>query len=284
MSKEKRSTWPLDVYGGVRLHMSYFAKHMKWRPFLLYHLVAFFLFFSWIFPPTATLWQEFDIAIFRFLNGSLENRPLTQVFWALANVKITDLFGAIFMAAFSLIYVFEKGKETAKHRLAQFFYLCIWGEIGILTLKEVIFPLLVSVNFLRESPSLIFNDTIRLSGIVSWLKIKDHSYWSFPGDHAFIALQWAGFITYFCGWRHGILAYLSSIFFILPRLIAGAHWMTDALIGSFSLALILLAWGAATPLYAFSMKYLEQFSAFLFRCISTLYSKLGVTRVKKPSF
>lgn len=263
--------------------MSYFKAHMQWRPFLLYHAVALFLFFTWIFPPTAILWQKLDVAAFRFLNNSLKDSPLTQIFWALANVKITDLFGAIFMASFSLIYVFENGKEIAKHRLAQFLYLCIWGEIGILLLKEVIFPLLVSINFLRDSPSLIFNDTIRLSGVISWLKIKDHSHWSFPGDHAFIALQWAGFIAFFCGWRYGTLAYISSIFFILPRLIAGAHWVTDALIGSFSLALIILAWSTATPLYPLFMKSLDQFSSFIFRYIPTLYSKLGASRVKKTA-
>ncbi|MBS0654935.1 MAG: phosphatase PAP2 family protein [Verrucomicrobia bacterium] len=263
--------------------MSSCSTRKNWRLFIFCHLAALLLFLSWMFPPTATLWQEFDVALFRWLNGSLSTSPLSQIFWALANVKITDLYGAFFMGTFSLIYVFEDGKESAQKRLAQFFYLCLWGEIGILALKELLFPFLVSIDFLRDSPSLIFKDTIRLSEVAHWLKIKDHSHWSFPSDHAFIALQWAGFITFFCGWRYGTLACLSTIFFILPRLIAGAHWATDALLGSLPLALIVLAWAVATPLYPFSMKYLERFSAFLFRSVSTLYSKFGATHARKSS-
>jgi membrane-associated phospholipid phosphatase len=259
--------------------MSYFKEHMKWRPFLLYHLTALFLFLSWIFPPTAALWQKIDVTSFYFLNHSLEGHPLAQIFWALANVKITDLFGAVFMASFSLIYVFEEGKEVAKKRLAQFLYVCVWGEIGILFVKEVLFSFLVSINFLRESPTLVLSDTIRLSEVISWLKVKDHSHWSFPGDHAFIALQWAGFIAFFCGWRYGVLAYLSSIFFILPRLIAGAHWLTDAVVGSFSISIVILAWATTTPLYPFLIKYFERFSSFLF----CPFSKLGVSHATKPS-
>lgn len=259
--------------------MSYFKEHMKWRPFILYHLIALCLFFSWIFPPTALLWEKIDAQTFYFLNHSVEDSPLMQMFWALANVKITDLFGAIFMASFSLIYVFDHGKEVAKERLAQFLYVCLCCEIGILFVKELLFPILVSINFLRDSPSLVFHDAIRLSEVIPWLKIKDHSHWSFPGDHAFIALQWAGFITFFCGWRYGILACLSSIFFILPRLIAGAHWLTDAVIGSFSIAIIILAWATATPAYPFAMKYLYRVSSFLL----CPFSKIGASRVTKTA-
>jgi membrane-associated phospholipid phosphatase len=247
------------------MNRSSFIKHIRWGPFLLYHGVALALVLSWSLPPTAAGWHAIDCAVFRFLNGSLENSPLCQIFWALANVKITDLFGAIFMAGFSLIYVFEDGKKYAPIRLAQIFYLCIWWEIGILILKEVLFNLFVMTNFLRESPTLVFHDTIRLSKAIPWLKIKDASSWSFPGDHAFIVLQWAGFIAFFCGWRYGILAYISSFFFILPRLIAGAHWISDTIAGSFALTCIFIAWATATPLYPRIMAYLEKFSLFLFR-------------------
>ncbi len=236
---------------------------MRWRPFLLYHTLALLLFLSWLLPPASQLWQQFDVAVFQFLNSSVAHKPLHQIFWALANVKASDLFGALFMASFSLIYVCENGKEEAKQRLAQFFYICIWWEIGILILKEVIFRILVAVNFLRDSPSLLFDTTIKLSEAAPWLKIKDFSHWSFPGDHAFIIFQWAAFIAFFCGWRYGLVAYISSIFFIAPRLIAGAHWVSDAIAGSLPLTLIFLAWATATPLYAWSMRYLKRCTTFI---------------------
>lgn len=233
--------------------------------FFLYHAVALILFLSWYLPVSNPVWQYIDVASFRFFNGLLVDRPFMQIFWALANVKITDLFGALFMAGFSLMYVFDAGKKAAVRRLAQFFYICIWWEIGILILKKVIVRSFEAWGFMRDSPTTLFQDAIRLSEVIPWLKIKDISNSCFPGDHAFIVLQWAGFVSFFCGWRYGLVAYCASVFFVLPRLIGGAHWLSDAVCGSLPLTLIFLAWGTATPLYTYGMKYLEQFSTYLFR-------------------
>jgi len=243
---------------------------MQWKPFLWLHAFAFLLFASWVFPPTATLWNALDLWLFRTLNSGLQGSPIAQIFWALANVKMTDFYGALFMVTFSLIYVFDKKANMAKFRLAQFFYFLLWFEIGILSLKEVLFKGLVAFDFLRDSPSILFNDTFLLSEVVPWLKIKDSSHWCFPGDHAFIVLQWAGFITAFCGRRLGLVAYLSTIFFILPRLIAGAHWITDTLCGSLPLSVLCLAWACYTPLYPFVMSYFERMTQALFSFIHTL--------------
>jgi Kdo2-lipid A phosphotransferase len=232
-------------------------------PFLLCHLLSFLLFFSWYSPVTSHFWACLDDAAFHLLNGSLKESPLMQVFWALANLKICDLFGAVFMVGFSLLWVFEAPKIDIKKRLAQILYLLIWFEIGIFTLKEVIFPYLVRADFLRDSPSLLYASTIHLSKTIPWLKIKDSSHWSFPGDHALIALQWAGFMAVFSGWRLGLLAFLSSTIFILPRLIAGAHWLSDSLAGSLPLAILFIGWARYTPIYDISISRLEQFLTFI---------------------
>lgn len=237
---------------------------MRWRPFLLLNLLAALIVASWFFAPTAALWSTFDTWAFHALNDNLRDKPLTQIFWALANVKLADLFGAAFIISFSLLYVFDDGKKHTVERLAQLFYYLIWFEIGILCLKEVLFHLLVAVNFLRDSPSLVFSNTVLLSKAVPWLKIKDSSHWSFPSDHAFIVLEWAGFIWFYCGWRLGLLAFISSWFFILPRLIGGAHWISDVLVGSAPIALVFVASACFTPLYPFGMRYLERLSKFIF--------------------
>lgn len=226
--------------------------------------IALLLLLSWFIPPTKWLWAEFDVWAFQLLNGTLKNAPFTQIFWALANVKLADLFGAAFIVTFTLLYVFDAGKKEAPHRLAQFFYYLIWFEIGILSLKELLFYLLVAINFLRDSPSLVFADTILLSKAVPWLKIKDSSHWCYPSDHAFIVLEWVGFICFYAGWRLGAVAFVSSWLFILPRLIGGAHWMTDVLLGSVPLALFFVAIACYTPLYPFFMKYLERFTKKVF--------------------
>lgn len=239
-------------------------KEKPLQTFLLYHAVAALFFFSWYLEPGSRVWQVIDHSVFRFLNGSLTDSPVMQVFWALANLKISDLFGALFMTSFSLLWVFDAPKELRPARIAQFIYLLIWFEAGILLLKELIFPYLVSINFLRDSPSIVHSGSVMLSESMGWLKVKDSSRWSFPGDHALIIFQWASFMALFSGYRLGILAFLSSCLFIMPRLIAGAHWLSDALCGSLPLALCIVAWATCTPLYPLILPYLTRLSTLFF--------------------
>lgn len=240
------------------------------KSFLFYHTIAALFFFSWYCSATNPFWTKLDIATFEFLNGSLKDSPISQIFWALANLRVSDLFGALFMTGFSLLWVFQTESDQIQlnqrpYRLAQFLYILIWFEIGILLLKEVIFPYLVQIDFLRDSPSIIFaSSTIMLSEVIGWLKIKDSSHWCFPGDHAFIILQWALFMAAFAKRSIGITACISSLFFILPRLIAGAHWLSDALCGSLPLALLIVAWATCTPIYTFSITRLEKMSKMIF--------------------
>ncbi len=224
------------------------------KKFLWVNAIALSLVVSWFIPLTAALWADLDLWAFHALNDSLKNSPLTAIFWALANVKLSDLFGAVFIVSFSLIYVFSDGKEVAKFRLAQFFYYLIWFELGILSLKQVIFPIFLSLDFLRDSPTLLFEGTFRLSEVAPWLKIKDSSRWCYPSDHAFIVLEWVGFITVYAGMRLGLLAFVTSLLFILPRLVAGAHWLSDILVGSVPIALVFLSVACFTPIYPFFMR------------------------------
>jgi len=243
-------------------HASYdFESSVSWKRFFMYHAIILALFATWLLPPTEYLWEKLDIASFQFFNSILENSICMQIFWALANVRVTDIFGALFIATFFLIYVFEEGRQTAKLRLAQFLYLCIWGEIGILGAKEGVYCFLKSIGYLRHSPSIVLNCPVKISEMIPWLKVKDFSFSSFPGDHALILLQWSAFVFFFCGARLGFLALISSTFFIMPRIMAGAHWMTDTLIGSTSCVLVIIAWATCTPIYPWLMRHLLRFTS-----------------------
>ena len=48
-----------------------------------------------------------------------------------------------------------------------------------------------------------------------------------------------------------------TILFSLPRLIGGAHWFSDDLVGGVFLALFSVAWVCYTPLGAFCIKKLS---------------------------
>jgi len=230
-------------------------QNMRWKPFLIIHLSVLLLFGSWLWPVTSSYWQAADKATFYFLNSSLVDRPLTQIFWAIANVRATDLFGAIFMAAFVLLYILDaKSNSERKERLTKMLFLCIWGELGILFAKEFIDALIQKYQLLRDSPTVVFSDAIMLSDAVPWLKVKDFSRSCFPGDHAEIVIQWTIFVFALMGAPYGLIALPVSIFFVLPRFIGGAHWLSDALVGSTSIAFLVFAWAMYSPLHHYSMR------------------------------
>ena len=238
------------------LMMPYDTK-MRWKAFFLYHLFALLLFTSWLFMPTRAVWDRLDLFAFSCLNLQLEMSPLAQIFWALTNLKSADLFGALFMGTFFVLYVIDGEHEERKRRISQFIYLCIWGEIGILLSKEFLAIVLQMIPFARECPTLVYSHAIKLSHAIPWLKVKDVAKSSFPSDHGEIIFQWLSFIWFFCRWRYGLVATLWSIFFILPRLVAGAHWASDMFVGSMTFVLILLAWATATPIYGYTMNFLD---------------------------
>lgn len=218
----------------------------RWRPFVWLNLTALLLSASWFIP---SLWATIDMWVFRALNESTRDNFIAQIFWALANVKITDLFGAFFIIIFTVLYVLDAPKEERRNRVAQLIYYLIWFEIGIFSCKQAF----MALNVLRDSPTLLCEDPVLLSPVAPWLKIKDSSHWSFPSDHAFIILQWVGFIFAFAGKRLGIVAALTSSIFILPRLVSGAHWLSDVMLGSLPLALVFVAVACYTPIYHYAL-------------------------------
>ena len=63
-------------------------------------------------------------------------------------------------------------------------------------------------------------------------------------------LIWGLFMALFA--RGGRLALVLGItvLFMLPRLVAGAHWVSDDFVGGLLIALLAIGWGYCTPLGA----------------------------------
>ncbi len=238
--------------------MSYFSL-LKQKRFLILHLVSFFLLFSLFFSEIGkSIWSSIDITIFRFLNTAFIGHPLQEIFWALANIKITDLYGATFFLFSFLLYVYDgKTKEMRRLRLGYMIYTLLWFEVGILSTKQILTPICEYLHISRHSPTVVLSDTIRLSSFCPWAKIKDVSHFCFPSDHAVIVLQWCLFFTYFAGLSRGIFVSVFSCVFLLPRLISGAHWFSDVAVGSVSVILIVFAWATKENVYNTLMNWLQ---------------------------
>ncbi|MCW8944342.1 MAG: phosphatase PAP2 family protein [Sedimenticola sp.] len=234
-----------------------------WYPlaFILCHLFAVMIYGSWLFEPTRTLWDALDNQVFYLLNGSLEQSESWQVFWASANTKMADIATGLGMIGFFFLYIFSGPKGQRIERLSMFGMMAsmilLSQDGGLVDLyKETI-----SVS--RASPSLMLEPVYRLSELVPHIQAKDASHGSFPGDHGIVTLIWVGCIWFFASWRWGVAATLIGVLILLPRMVAGAHWLTDNLVGSSLLVLLMVAWILCTPLTYYLQRLGEWILGFI---------------------
>ncbi len=174
-----------------------------------------------------------------------------QGFWAFLNIRILDALPALLIMAV-LFYSVWGLKRQLQIRGC--------GLIATLALIVATVPFLNSaivhgwLEYHRQSPSLALEDFVRLRDLVPGLSFKDQSNFSFPGDHAFILFCFMIFFTYFGKKRLVVISGLIACFFILPRIVSGAHWATDAVVGGLGPALIATSLMYATPLHQWIMK------------------------------
>lgn len=132
---------------------------------------------------------------------------------------------------------------------------------------------------------MIFDDVVHLSDYypnleAAW-ELKDRSSKSFPGDHASVLLIWALFMSVFSRRLVQFLVIWGlAVLFMLPRLVAGAHWGQDDYIGGLLMAVLALGWSYYTPLAAKGSEALMRWTAPLFNLLARLplVGRLAVLR------
>ena len=234
---------------------------------LLWHIIAALLFASLFWPFTRTYWEVIDIAFFKFINSTLRDRPIWQLFWALANHKLADWLEDLCVLCFFITYVKQASLELRKRKVAELIFIVAYIGAIIYFINRMLFRETLSIP--RLSPTLVVDDSIRLSEEIPWMSIKDDSSKSFPGDHGTTALLFATGFSYLAGWRLGILATLYAAFLCMPRLITGAHWFSDVIVGSGTITIVFLSWAFCSPLFSRFTDGLVRF----FTWVSTLKKK-----------
>lgn len=233
----------------------------KLRQLLFWHVIAALLFSSLFWPVTREYWQTLDVAFFKAINSTLKDRPAWQLFWACANHKLADWIEDIFILAFFIAYIRKAQAGMRSRRVIEFIFCILYTAAIIYFVNKTLFR--EHLHIPNLSPTLVVDDSVRLSQEIPWMAIKDDSSYSFPGDHGTTAILFASAFTYLAGWRVGLLAGLYAAFLCIPRLITGAHWLTDVLIGSGTIAMVCLSWAFCTPLFTWftdgSVRLLQKF-------------------------
>ncbi|MBM3198626.1 MAG: phosphatase PAP2 family protein [Chlamydiae bacterium] len=213
------------------------------------HLCVALLVTSLFLHPFRTWWEPLDQGFFRIVNGWISTTPFWQHFWAMANHRLTDFIieDVGFLLLFTWILI-KTPRALRIRKAAECIFVLLFGIFIILFANELFFRQIVHIQ--RKSPTLVMDSFTKLSDSITWLKIKTESLKSFPGDHATTTLlSMVGFFYLTKGQRKiFFVAFLFGVFLSLPRLVVGAHWLTDVLIGSGSIVITLFSWAFYTPL------------------------------------
>lgn len=229
------------------------------------NVFAILLFSSWLYEPTRSLWIAIDTSAFWAMNDSLRWCEVWQWIWALANNRGFDLISAIGMVSVFAHYALKYDRNN----LHRYFAILVFTGLTALLAMEIG----TAIPIERPSATQQFSDVVRLSELVTEIKTKDSSGDSFPGDHGTALIVFAGFALFYLSRRHGLVASLLAVVFAMPRLMSGAHWLSDELVGALSVALIVLSWIFATPLHHIVLKRLESGTLWICKRLGTICNK-----------
>jgi len=210
---------------------------------------------SWLSPLFRPYWDALDAKTFSLLNPWVQTNPFWQHFWAFASTRTMDWIHDGIMFCFFFIGVRKAVLAHRRKKIAECIFAVLCIALTICLVNGILFPEFIHLP--RKSPTMIDKTAFRLSSVIDWAGVKDHSRKSFPGDHATMAVLFVSFIYHLMGWRLGLMATLYGIFFCLPRLILGAHWLTDVAIGSAFIGITMSSLFMGSPLYYYIVSGIE---------------------------
>lgn len=240
------------------------------RPLIACHVVALLLLASWVWAPSRALWDQFDLQLFALLNQPVHAAGLWAKTWAIGSMRPVDMgVGVLMLAVMLKADLVFSGAQVRKALYA------FLATLTLMLLFRVGFAEVVKLmGWQRPSASLVVEGAARLTELFpGWEErwdLKDSATRSFPGDHASVLLIWAMFLSFFARNGRLLLVWTMAVIFMLPRLVAGAHWGSDALVGGVFLALLGLAWACFTPFAYKASEWLEQATLPLTRVLSQL--------------
>lgn len=225
----------------------------KWNlgRWALCNLVAVALLCFWLWPTGQMLCTVFDEWLFHRLNDPLATHTVWLHVWAVGSLRPFDAVVGVILL--TLLIRGEWVFKAVEVRQAFFGFL---GILLLLLFIRLLFSKLVAqMDWQHSSPSMVISGAVHMSTYFPDLEktweLKDRSSQSFPGDHASVLWIWGLFMSVFAK-RAGqfVVIWALALLFMMPRLVAGAHWGQDDYIGGALLALLALGWGYYTPFAA----------------------------------
>lgn len=207
---------------------------------LLLNAAGFALFLSWYLPANHGFWFPLDSGIFLFFNQLLAKSQAFLWLVAITNNRAFDGFSLLAMGCLMLSF-WRKEDAAGRRRIIAIGLVMLLIAVVVNQLAQGLMPVK------RSSPSLYFPNINRVSELLH-ISTKDASKDSFPGDHGMMLLIFSAFMLRYFGKKAFGVALIIVVVFVFPRVMIGAHWLTDIVVGSLSAVLIGLPWCLMTPL------------------------------------
>lgn len=249
-----------------------FQATWSWKPFIACHVMSLVLLALWLWAPTRAAMDLFDVSLFHLLNAPLATNESWRMTWAVASTRPFDLLVGVILL---LLLIRGDWIFKASHaRAATFGFLC--SAVVLVVVRVLYAKIAHHFGWQHASISTLLPDAVRLEQFFpGWedtaFEIKDESARSFPGDHASVLLIWALFLTLFARTLlQWVVIWGLALLFMLPRLVAGAHWGQDDYIGGVQMALVALAWSCFTPFAAKASAALVRWTEPLFGLLAKI--------------
>ena len=193
-------------------------------------------------PEIQGFWPTLDSQVFFFFNGLLGENMAFRYFTAFTNLRFFDTISFLTMLGIFGWHYRKMDKAGRRWMIAMGMVILLTAVIG----KQ--FDLAWNVE--RPSPTKFFTElgvpVLRVSELTGW-PAKDWSGSSFPGDHGMCLIIFCFYMLRYFGWRTFMAGLAVVLFFSLPRVMSGAHWVSDIAVGAVSVNLIVLSWMLLTP-------------------------------------
>ncbi|MGB9097556.1 phosphatase PAP2 family protein [Erwinia sp.] len=206
---------------------------------LVLNALGFALFFSWYLPVNHGFWFPVDKDLFYWFNTHLlTSKPLLWLL-AITNFRAFDGVSLLAMGALYLYYWRREAPAGRRRLLAM--------GIAMLICAVVLNQLGHLIPVSHPSPTKFFPNVNHVSALTG-IPAKDASADSFPGDHGMMLMIFACFMLRYFGRKAFLIALAIVLIFASPRIMIGAHWFTDVVVGSLSIVLVGMSWCLMTPL------------------------------------
>ena len=209
---------------------------------LTLNLLGVLLFFTWFHADVNSFWPVVDKNVFFTFNQLLGENEAFRYLVAFTNLRFFDVFG--FLAMF-MVFLFHFVKMDKAHRR----WMICMGVTMLLT-AVIAKQFNMTFDFDRPSPTLHFSalgeNVLYVSKLTDW-PAKDWSKSCFPGDHGMCLIIFCVYMLRYFGVKSFLIGLVITVLFSMPRIMSGAHWVSDIAVGAVTVNLIVLSWMLLTP-------------------------------------